>query len=63
MTALLPAASRIAGAPKASGSAPPVRLDGIARSFPLAQGRREVLRGVDLDNAAGEIDADAGPTG
>ena len=63
MTALLPAASRIAEAPKASGSAQPVRLDGIARSFPLAQGRREVLRGVDLDIAAGEIVAVVGPSG
>ncbi|MBT9405155.1 ATP-binding cassette domain-containing protein, partial [Salmonella enterica subsp. enterica serovar Typhimurium] len=63
MTALLPAASHTAEAPKTAGSAQPVRLDGIARSFPLAQGRREVLRGLDLDIAAGEIVAVVGPSG
>ena len=62
MTALLPA-PRTAAAPTTAGTAQSVRLDGIERSFPLAQGRREVLRGVDLDVAAGEIVAVVGPSG
>ena len=62
MTALLPA-SRATNAPTAAGTAEAVRLDGIARSFPLPQGRRDVLRGVDLDITAGEIVAVVGPSG
>lgn len=62
MTALLPA-SRTADVPPTTGTAQAVRLDGIERSFALAQGRREVLRGIDLDIAAGEIVAVVGPSG
>lgn len=62
MTALLPA-SRTTAAPSPAGSAQAVRLEGIERSFPIAQGRRDVLRGVDLDIAAGEIVAVVGPSG
>lgn len=40
-----------------------VRLEAIARSFPSAQGTREVLRGLDLDLASGEILAVVGPSG
>ncbi|MFS0912987.1 ABC transporter ATP-binding protein [Microbacterium sp. 179-I 3D2 NHS] len=62
MTALLPA-SRTADAPTAAGQAQAVRLEGVQRSFPLPQGRREVLGGVDVDIAAGEIVAVVGPSG
>ena len=62
MTALLPA-SRTTASPSPAGSAQAVRLEGIERSFPIAQGRRNVLRGVDLDIAAGEIVAVVGPSG
>ena len=61
MTALLPVSR--AAAPNAAGAAQSVHLDGIERSFPLAQGRRDVLRGIDVDVAAGEIVAVIGPSG
>ena len=62
MTALLPA-SRTADASTTAGAAQTVRLDGIERFFPLPRGRRDVLRGVDLEIAAGEILAVVGPSG
>jgi sulfonate transport system ATP-binding protein len=62
MTALLPA-SRTADASTTAGAAQTVRLDGVERSFPLPRGRRDVLRGVDLEIAAGEILAVVGPSG
>ncbi|MFB8190917.1 ABC transporter ATP-binding protein [Microbacterium sp. NPDC055988] len=62
MTALLPA-SRTAGASSSAGTAQTVRLDGIERSFALPRGRRDVLRGIDLEIAAGEILAVVGPSG
>lgn len=40
-----------------------VRLESIARSFPSAQGARDVLRGLDLDLPSGEILAVVGPSG
>ncbi|MDQ0725106.1 ABC transporter ATP-binding protein [Microbacterium sp. W4I20] len=62
MTALL-SSSRVANAPTPAGAAQAVRLEGIERSFPLPQGKRDVLRGVDVDIAAGEIVAVVGPSG
>jgi sulfonate transport system ATP-binding protein len=40
-----------------------VRLEGVSRTFPIARGSREVLRGVDLNVPAGEIVAIVGPSG
>ena len=62
MTALLPA-SRTADATRSAGTAQAVRLEGVDRSFLLAQRRRDVLRRVDVDIAAGEIVAVVGPSG
>ncbi|WP_347125589.1 ABC transporter ATP-binding protein [Microbacterium sp. SY138] len=62
MTTLLPA-PRTAAAPTAVGTAQAVRVEGIERSFPLPHGHRDVLRGVDVDIAAGEIVAVVGPSG
>lgn len=60
-TALSP--SRAADATPVAGLAQAVRLDSITRAFPLPRGRREVLRDVELDVAAGEIVAVVGPSG
>ncbi|WP_455905133.1 ABC transporter ATP-binding protein [Microbacterium sp.] len=44
-------------------TAQPVRLREVGRRFPLGRGRRDVLRGVDIEVAAGEIIAVVGPSG
>lgn len=62
MTSLLSAPST-AGASAIAGTAQPVRLQGVERSFTLSRGRRDVLRAVDVDVAAGEIVAIVGPSG
>ncbi|WP_226532901.1 ABC transporter ATP-binding protein [Microbacterium paraoxydans] len=62
MTTLLPS-PRLADASIAAGTAQSVQLDSVERSFPLSHGRRDVLRGLDLDVAAGEILAVVGPSG
>ena len=62
MTSLLSAPST-AGASAIAGTAQPVRLQGVERSFTLSLGRRDVLRAVDVDVAAGESVAIVGPSG
>ena len=51
--------------PAAAGRAAPdgVHLTAVDRSFPSAHGRHEVLRGLDLELASGEIVAVVGPSG
>src|SRR6478752_1558853 len=62
MTSLLSAPSTARG-PAVAGTAQPVRLQGVERSFPIVRSRRDVLRSVDVDIAAGEIVAVVGPSG
>lgn len=59
-TTLLDAASPPLDAPGSIGA---VRLEGVARTFALARGSREVLRDIDIDIAAGEILSVIGPSG
>lgn len=61
MTTLLPAPRAVATTDV--GAAKAVRLAGLQRAFPVAQGNRVVLRDVDLDVRAGEIIAIVGPSG
>lgn len=60
-SALLP--PRTGDAPVAPGAANAVRLEGVERGFSMPEGRREVLRGVDVELRAGEIVAVVGPSG
>ena len=62
MTSLLTAAN-VDGARTDAGTAQPVRLRGVDRSFPRARGSHDVLRGIELDVGAGEIVAIVGPSG
>ena len=61
--ALSPRTGTDADAPPARGRPHGVRLDQVARSFDLAQGRHDVLRGLDLELGSGEIVAVVGPSG
>lgn len=49
--------------PAPAGSATAVRLEGVERHFAVAEGLRQVLRGLDTDLRAGEIVAVVGPSG
>lgn len=60
---LSPAAGTDADAPPARGRPHGVRLDEVARSFEVAQGRHDVLRGLDVELGSGEIVAVVGPSG
>jgi len=46
-----------------AGAATAVRLDGVERRFTVADGERQVLRGLDVELGAGEIVAVVGPSG
>lgn len=46
-----------------AGAATSVRLAGVERHFPVPEGRRQVLRGLDIELSAGEIAAVIGPSG
>src|SRR5690606_17175878 len=68
-TALAPGSRETApgpadAAPTARRTGPDgVHLTAVDRSFPAAQGRHEVLRGLDLELRSGEIVAVVGPSG
>ncbi|CAH0167704.1 MULTISPECIES: ABC transporter ATP-binding protein [unclassified Microbacterium] len=46
-----------------AGAATAVRLESVERRFAVAEGQRQVLRGLDVDLGAGEIVAVVGPSG
>ena len=60
---LSPVPGTDADAPPARGRPNGVRLDQVARSFDIAQGRHDVLRGLDVELGSGEIVAVVGPSG
>lgn len=62
MTSLL-SATRSTNPSTDLGTAQSVRLTEVERSFPRGRGTRDVLRGVDVQVAAGEIVAVVGPSG
>lgn len=51
------------GTTPAAGAATTVRLERVERHFPLAEGRRQVLRDLNIELDAGEIVAVIGPSG
>ena len=51
------------GAARVPLAEPVLSIRGLVRSYPVANGRLEVLRGVDLDVSAGELVGLIGPSG